>query len=59
MNKRRLLRKVLAGSKNIRFAELVALAEAFGFHLARITGGHPIYEHGNVPELLNLQNHKG
>jgi len=39
--KRKLLEKVLAGSKNIQFNELVALVEAFGFTLSRINGSHP------------------
>ncbi len=36
MNKRKLLKKVLAGSKNTHFAEMVSLVEALGFHLARM-----------------------
>jgi len=31
--KQRLLQKILSGSKNVRFDEMVTLAEAFGFHL--------------------------
>jgi predicted RNA binding protein YcfA (HicA-like mRNA interferase family) len=57
--RRRLLQKLLSGSKNIRFAEAVACAEAFGFRLSRIHGSHHIYVHSNVPELLNLQNVHG
>jgi predicted RNA binding protein YcfA (HicA-like mRNA interferase family) len=57
--RRRLLQKLLSGSKNIRFTEAVACAEAFGFRLARIHGSHHIYIHANVPELLNLQNVHG
>jgi predicted RNA binding protein YcfA (HicA-like mRNA interferase family) len=49
----------LSGSKNIRFAEAVACAEAFGFRLSRINGSHHIYVHANVPALLNLQNVNG
>ena len=59
MNKRKLLRKILSGSKNIRFEELTALVEAFGFQLARVTGGHHIYEHQSIQEIVNLQNYKG
>ncbi len=33
--------------------------EAFGFHLARISGSHHIYAHPSVPELINLQNVDG
>ena len=48
-----------SGSKNIRFTEAVACAEAFGFRLSRIHGSHHIYVHANVPELLNLQDVNG
>ena len=59
MKKQKLLQKLLSGTKNIRFSEAVALAEAFGFKLDRINGGHHIFIHENIPELLNLQNVKG
>ncbi len=59
MNKRKLLKKVLSGSKDIRFEEMVALAEAFGFHLSRINGSHHIFAHPQVRELVNLQNVDG
>jgi predicted RNA binding protein YcfA (HicA-like mRNA interferase family) len=59
MNKRKLLKKALAGGRNLAFRELVALVEAFGFKLARIAGSHHIFEHPDVPELVNLQNRKG
>ena len=55
MNKRKLLQKLLSGSKNIRFSEASSCAEAFGFRLSRITGAHHIYVHPGVPELVNLQ----
>jgi predicted RNA binding protein YcfA (HicA-like mRNA interferase family) len=55
MKKRRLLAKALAGSKNIRFNDMVSLVEAFGFHLSRVSGSHHIFVHPNVPELVNLQ----
>jgi hypothetical protein len=42
MRKRKLLERALAGSKNIRFAEMVALVEAFGFRLSRVSGSHHI-----------------
>jgi len=59
MNKRKLLQKLLSGSKNIRFPEATAIAEAFGFSLDRISGGHHIFLHPDLPELINLQNVKG
>jgi hypothetical protein len=59
MNKQKLLDKILAGSKNIRFNDFVSLVEAFGFELSRIHGSHHIFEHPDVPEILNLQSIKG
>jgi predicted RNA binding protein YcfA (HicA-like mRNA interferase family) len=55
MNRRKLLARALAGSKNLRFSEVVALAEAFGFRLSRVTGSHHIFAHPQVQELVNLQ----
>lgn len=55
MNKRKLLAKALAGSKNMRFREVVALAEAFGFRLSRVKGSHHIFVHPRAHELVNLQ----
>lgn len=49
------LQKALAGSRNIRFGEMVALVEAFGFRLSRVHGSHHIFAHPNIPELVNLQ----
>jgi len=59
MKKKKLLQKVLSGTKNIRFSEAVALAEAFGFQLDRVNGSHHIFVHADIPQLLNLQNVKG
>lgn len=59
MKKRKLLLKLLSGSKNIRFSEAVAIAEAFGFRLDRVNGSHHIFVHPKIPELLNLQNLQG
>lgn len=59
MNPRKVLAKVLAGSKNIRFAEAVALAEGFGFTLLRTSGSHHIFSHPGIAELVNLQNTDG
>jgi len=56
MKKRKLVQKLLSGSKNIRFSEASSCAEAFGFRLSRITGDHHIYMHPGVPELVNLRN---
>jgi predicted RNA binding protein YcfA (HicA-like mRNA interferase family) len=59
MDARKTLRKALAGSRNIRFGEVVHLAEAFGFRLARVSGSHHIFVHAALPELLNLQDVSG
>ena len=59
MNKRKVLAKILAGSKDVRFREMVGLVEAFGFRLSRIAGSHHIFVHPQVRELVNIQNVKG
>lgn len=59
MNKRKLLQKLLSGSRNIRFSEATTVADGFGFKLDRIKGSHHIYVHRDVPELINLQDVKG
>ena len=59
MNRRNLLRKALSGSKNIRFEEMTALVEAFGFRLSRAKGSHHIFAHPDVPELVNIQKVEG
>ena len=38
---------------------MTLLVEAFGFRLRRTTGGHHIYGHPAVDELVNLQNVNG
>jgi len=55
LNNRKLLKKALAGSKDIRFSDMVSLVEAFGFVLSRTKGSHHIFTHPDVPELVNLQ----
>jgi predicted RNA binding protein YcfA (HicA-like mRNA interferase family) len=56
MSKKKLFAKVLSGSGNVRFGDLVTLAEAFGFRQVRVAGSHHIFSHPRIPELLNLQN---
>lgn len=56
--KRTILDKVLAGSKNIKFSEMMTmmtLIEAFGFRLERISGSHHIFTHPQVTEIVNIQ----
>jgi len=59
MKKRKFLRKLLSGSKYVRFSEVVACAEAFGFRLDRVSGSYHIFVHPDVAELINLQDVKG
>lgn len=59
MNARKVLEKALGGSKNIRFADLMALVEALGFSLSRINGSHHIFQHPDIQEMINLQNVNG
>ncbi len=59
MNKEKLLKKLLRGSKNVKFSELIAVVQAFGFTLARVRGSHHIFDHPDIPGLLNLQEYKG
>jgi len=59
MKKRKLLQKALNNPQNLSFQEMVALTEAFGFRLARVSGSHHIFVHPQVAELVNLQNVKG
>lgn len=57
--KRKILQKILAGSKNIRFSDMIELVEGFGFRLSRIDGSHHIFVHPDIPQLVNLQEVKG
>jgi len=43
------------GPRNIPFAQIVVLVEAFGFRLSRVSGSHHIFVHPKVDELVNLQ----
>ena len=57
--KHKILQKILAGSKNIRFSDMIELVEGFGFRLSRTDGSHRIFAHPDIPELVNLQEVKG
>jgi predicted RNA binding protein YcfA (HicA-like mRNA interferase family) len=59
VKKRKILEKILAGSKNILFNEMVTLVEAFGFRLSRVSGSHHILIHSEVREMINLQEVNG
>jgi hypothetical protein len=59
LNKRKLLKRILSGSRNVRFLEFVNLVQAFGFRLSRVSGSHHIFARPGIPELLNLQDVNG
>ncbi|HEY9813027.1 MAG TPA: type II toxin-antitoxin system HicA family toxin [Candidatus Sericytochromatia bacterium] len=59
MKKRKLLEKIIAGSKNVQFSEMETVIKAFGFTLARVSGSHHIYNRADIPEIINIQNRKG
>jgi predicted RNA binding protein YcfA (HicA-like mRNA interferase family) len=59
MNRRKLLKKIIDGSKNIRFSDMVDLVRGFGFELSRTEGSHHIFFRPDIPELVNLQSVKG
>lgn len=59
MNPRKILKKLLDGSKNVRFEDVVTLLDALGFSRVRSRGSHHIFEHLQVAELINIQNRKG
>ena len=56
MNRRKLLKRLLAGSLNVSFSDMVNLVQGFGFQLVRVSGSHHIFGHPAVKELVNLQN---
>jgi predicted RNA binding protein YcfA (HicA-like mRNA interferase family) len=56
MHRRRLLLRILNGSRNVSYSDFVNLVEGFGFRLSRVRGSHQIFVHPNLPELVNLQN---
>lgn len=58
-NSQKVLKRILAGAKNIRFEEMISLVEAFGFRLLRVKGSHHIFTHDGLDKLLNLQEADG
>ena len=58
-SKEKLLQKILSGSRNIRFGDMMTLVNAFGFRLSRTKRSHHIFTHRGIPELVNLQNVHG
>lgn len=56
---KKVLSKILAGSKNIAFDDFILLVKGYGFRLSRVSGSHHIFVHPSVRELVNLQNVNG
>jgi predicted RNA binding protein YcfA (HicA-like mRNA interferase family) len=59
MNKKKLLKKIIDGPRNVRFSDMVNLVKGFGFCLSRTEGSHHIFVHPDIPEQINLQEVKG
>ncbi|HQY94483.1 type II toxin-antitoxin system HicA family toxin [Caldilinea sp.] len=59
MKSHKILTKILGGSKNIAFGDMVQLVKAFGFELVRVNGSHHIFTHPALSELVNLQEVQG
>ena len=56
MNRRKLVRRLSQGAvSNVRYEDVVDLAEGFGFKLSRVKGSHHIFTHPAIPGLINLQ----
>jgi len=59
MKLRKLLQKLQAGSRNLRFSDVVACACSVGFRLDRVNGSHHIFVHPCCDRLINLQDVHG
>ena len=55
MKAAKLLLKAMQAPQNLRFAELLSLAEAFGYRLDRVRGSHHILVHKAADRVLNFQ----
>ncbi len=55
MNKRKLYERMRRSPSNVRFADALLIAEAFGFRLRRVAGDHHILACEGVPEIVNIQ----
>lgn len=54
-----LLQKAQNSPASLKFRELCALAECFGFNLDRREGSHCIYKRPGFRRIMNFQNFKG
>jgi hypothetical protein len=59
LNEKKILQKILSGSKNIAFDDFVKLMNSFGFFLDRVNGSHHIFKRKGIFEILNIQNVNG
>jgi hypothetical protein len=55
VNPRKVWARIESENFDLRFDDLLGLAYAFGFQLARIRGSHHILVHSELPLMLNLQ----
>jgi len=55
VKKEKLYQRVKNSQSNVRFKDFCTLIEAFGFVLARTRGSHHIYQHPDLPEIMNIQ----
>ncbi len=44
---------------NVAFRDFTLLVEQYGFRCLRTSGSHAIYSHPRIPDLVNLQPHRG
>ncbi|MCU0464973.1 MAG: type II toxin-antitoxin system HicA family toxin [Anaerolineae bacterium] len=55
VNRRKLFKRLILGSRDLRFDEFTALLEGFSFALKRISGSHHIYVHPEIPRPFPVQ----
>ncbi len=55
VDKRKLLAHIINNPRSVRFADAVALVQAFGFRRSRVRGSHHIFARPGIPELVNFQ----
>jgi hypothetical protein len=55
----KLLKRARQAPKAVRFEELCALAECYGFVFARQEGSHRVYKHPAFRGIMDFQNDNG
>jgi hypothetical protein len=58
-NCERLLEAARANPAGVRFTEICALAECFGWTFSRQAGSHRLYKRKGDPNLMNFQDRNG